>query len=222
MRKRRVIICDTDRDLVSTLSYFFAARGGYDVLIYHEPSFCPIWADQADCTSPCADIIIAGLVMPRMSGIKLFKVQPLKGCSIFIKNKALVSTGVFDDTTMRDIVESDCVLFEKPLDFNKIAAWLHHREQHMNLSQPLIIKRRELRLASDRRVEYRIRPDADISQGTSVNASPSGLCLKTDTPLRYEQTVTINPAVPGLSEVASVRWTHEMKGGSYLVGLQFL
>ncbi len=222
MRKRRVIICDTNREVLNTLSYFFAARGGYEVLIYHEPSFCPIWSDQTDCTSPCADIIIAGIVMPRMSGITLFKVQPLKGCRIFIKNKALISAGTFEDNSMRDVMESDCVLLEKPLDFNRIAAWLHHREKHMNLSQPLIIKRREVRLASGRQVEYRIRPSENITQGVSINASPSGLCLKTDAPLRCEQTVTINPAVPRLAEVASVRWAHEIKGGSYLVGLQFL
>ncbi len=221
MRKRRVIICDTNPDVLSSLSYFFTARSGYDVLIYHEPSFCPIWADHTDCTSPCADILIAGLVMPRMSGITLYRAQSLRGCGVFIKNKALISAATFDNT-MKDIVESDSVLFEKPLDFNKIAAWLHHREEHMNLSQPLIIKRREIRFASDRQVEYRVRPNANISKGTSINASSSGLCLKTDTPLRYEQTVTINPAVPNLSEMASVRWTYEMEGGGYLVGLQFL
>jgi hypothetical protein len=222
MRKRRVVICDTNRDLLSTLSYFFTARGEYDVLIYHEPSFCPIWVDHTDCTSPCADIIIAGLIMPKMNGITLFKAQPLRGCRIFTKNKALISTGTFEDNAMQDIMESDCVLFEKPLDFNKIAAWLQYREKHMNLSQPLTIKRREIRYASDRQVEYRVRPNANISKGTSINASPSGLCLKTNTPLCHEQTVTINPAAPNLSEVASVRWTYEMEGGSYVVGLQFL
>jgi hypothetical protein len=178
--------------------------------------------DHTDCTSPCADIIIAGLIMPKMNGITLFKAQPLRGCRIFTKNKALISTGTFEDNAMQDIMESDCVLFEKPLDFNKIAAWLQYREKHMNLSQPLTIKRREVRYASDRQVEYRVRPNANISKGTSINASPSGLCLKTNTPLCHEQTVTINPAAPNLSEVASVRWTYEMEGGSYVVGLQFL
>lgn len=221
MRKQRVIICDTDRDLLSTLSYIFAVRGEYEVLMYHEPSFCPIWADDTDCTSPCADIIIAGLVMSNMDGITLFQVQPLRGCSIFIKNKALVSNGTFNDNAMKDIVESDCILFEKPFDFDKITAWLDHCEKHMNLSQPLIIKRKEIRYASVKPVEYTVRPNADIFKGISINTSSSGLCLKSDSPLRYEQTVTINPSAPNPSR-ATVRWTHTMKGGSYMIGLQFL
>ncbi len=221
MRKRRVIICDADLDVLSTLSYFFTVRGEYDVLIYHEPSFCPVWSDT-DCSALCADIIMIGLFTPGMSGTALFKAQPRRGCGIFTKNKALISTGIFDDRTMKDIVESDCVLFEKPLDLNKIAAWLNHCEKHMNLSRPLSIKRREMRYASDRPVEYLVRPNATVSKGISINASPSGLCLKTDTPLRYEQTVTLNPAAPDPSQVASVRWTNTLEEGSYIAGLQLL
>lgn len=222
MRKRRVIICGTDRDLLNTLSYFFTVRAEYEVLIYPEPSFCPIWAEDIDCTSPCADIIIAGLVMSKMNGITLFKVQPLRGCRIFTKNKALIAAGTFDDNAMKDIVESDAVLFEKPVDFNRIEAWLHHCEMHMNLSEPLIIKRREMRCASVKPVEYTVRPNANILTGTSINTSPSGLCLTTNTPLRYEQIVTLNPAAPDPSRVSLVRWTKKLEGGSYMTGLQFL
>jgi hypothetical protein len=221
MRKRRVIICDTDRDLLSTLSYIFTVRGEYEVLTYPEPSFCPIWADDSDCTSPCADIFIASLIVSKMDGITLFQVQPLRGCRIFIKNKALVSNGTFDDNTMEGIMESGCVLFEKSLDFNKIASWLNYCEKHINLSQPLIIKRKEIRYASDKPVEYSIRPNANSFKGLSINTSPSGLCLTTDILLRDEQKVTINPSAPNPFQ-ASVRWSHALKNGSYIIGLQFM
>ncbi len=221
MRKRRVIIYDTDRDLVSTLSYYFAVRGEYEVLTYYEPLFCPVWAHNTDCTNACAcsDIIIAGTV-PGGNGINLFSAQSHRGCEVSMRHKALICSN-FNDNTIREVMDAGCAIFEKPIDLNKMTVWLHHHERHMDLSKPLRIKRKETRYASDKPVEYAIRPNANIFTGTSVNTSSSGLCLTTDIALRDEQTVTINPLAPNSSR-ASVRWSQAMTSGSYIVGLQFM
>ncbi len=216
MRRRRVIICDTDRDVLNTLSYYFTVRGEYEVFPYHEPSFCPIWSDDADCSAPCADIIIASIAIAGVNGIKLFTTQSRRGCAVSIKNKALICSN-FDNTEIREIMEAGCLIFEKPIDLHKITAWMHHREQQMDLSQPLKIRRKEERHASTQMVEYTVHPKKKIFRGVAINMSSSGLCLKTRTPLRYEQTLTIDPSRP-----ASVRWSNRIEGGSYLIGLQYM
>ena len=216
MRRRRVIICDVDGDLLNTLSYYFAVRGDYEILTYHEPSFCSMWADNTACSSPCADVMIAGIAMPGVNGVNLYNTQSRGGCAVPIKNKALIC-GDFEDNAIREIVEVGCVIIEKPIDLNKVTAWLQHREQQIDLSQPLKIKRREERFAGTKIVEYTVYPSAMIFRGISINASSSGLCLETRTPLRYEQTLTISP-----SKVASVRWANKTEGSSYMIGLQFV
>ena len=205
------------------LTYYFEARGGYEVLTYKEPVICPIWANDADCSisSPCADIIIANLVMPKMSGSILFKAQSRKGCKIPLKNKAFI-LGNFAYVTMNEIMESECVIFEEPIDFGKITAWLKSREQQMDLSQPLKIKRKEKRYVSNDEVACIVQPNNKYMKGIAVNMSISGLCLKTDSPLREEQIVTIHPDHLNPSQTASVRWAMRMESGSYMMGLQYL
>ncbi len=211
-----MIICDTDRDLLKTLSYYFAVRGEYEVFLYPEPSFCPVWSDDADCSSRCADIVIAGITMPGANGVNLFNTQSRRGCGVPTKNKALICSS-FDDTEIRGIMEAGCVMLEKPVDLNKITAWMHHCEKHMDLSKPLKIKRKEERHECTQMIEYTVHPKKKIFRGVSINTSSSGLCLKTRTPLRDEQTLTISS-----SRLASVRWSSKIEGGAYLIGLQFM
>ncbi len=222
MRRRRVIIFGGDRELLNMMTYYFVIRGEYEVLSYQEPAICPIWADDADCTniSPCADIIIADLVMPKMDGINLFMAQTQRGCKISLNNKALISRN-FDNNKMKDIMESGCVFFEGPIDFHKLTAWLHNREQQMELSRPLNIKRKEKRYMIDEDIACIVQPNNKFLRGFGVNKSHSGLCLKTKTPLRQEQTVTVHSEHSYISRTASVRWAVKMENGLYMMGLQY-
>ncbi len=204
------------------MTYYFVVRGEYEVLTYQEPAICPIWADDADCTSisPCADIIIADLVMPKMDGINLFRAQTRRGCKASLNNKALISRN-FDDNKMKDIMEAGCVFFEEPIDFHKLTVWLHNREQQMDLSRSLNIKRKEKRYMIEGDIACIVQPNNKFLKGTAVNKSPSGLCLKTKIPLRQEQTVTIHSERPDTSRAASVRWAVKMEDGLYMMGLQY-
>ncbi len=205
------------------MTYYFVIREGYEVLTYQEPVICPIWTNDADCTniSPCADIIIADLIMPKMDGIKLFRAQIQRGCKVSLNNKALVSRN-FDDDKIKDIMESGYVFFEEPIVFHKFTAWLHNREAQMDLSRPLHIKRKEERYAIEENVACIVQPNNKFIQGIAVNKSPSGICLKTKTSLRREQTVTIRSERPSTSRLASVRWTAKMEDDLYKMGLQYI
>ncbi len=223
MRRRRIIIFSNDRELLSMMTHYFVIRGEYEVLTYQEPMICPIWMDDADCAniSPCADIIIADLVMPKMDSIKLFKAQSQRGCKVSQNNKALISDN-FDDIKMRDIMESGFVFFEKPIDFRRLTSWLHKREQKMDLSRPLKINRKEKRYENNEEITCIVQPNNKSLKGIAVNMSRSGLCMKANRPLRQEQTVTIHPVHPNPPQAASVRWAMKIEDGSYMIGMQYV
>lgn len=223
MRKRRVIIFNRDRERLKMMTYYFNVRGGYEVLTYREPLICPVWVSDADCSnsSACADIIISDLVIPKMTGIEFFREQSRRGCKVSMKNKAII-VGHFDEIKINEIVEPGYVVFEETIDFHKMTAWLLAREQQMDLSRPLKINRKDQRYESSRNVACIAQPNNRIVTGIAVNMSSSGLCLKTDTPLRQEQIVTVHPDYLIPSQAASVRWAVKMESGFHMMGLQYL
>jgi hypothetical protein len=138
-----------------------------------------------------------------------------------MKNKAFIADH-FDDIKINEIVEPGYVVFEEPINFHKITAWLVAREQEMDLSRPLKINRKDERYASNRDVACIAQPNNKVVTGTAVNMSSSGLCLRTDSPLRHEQVVTVHPDYLIPCQPASVRWAMKMESGSYMMGLKYL
>ncbi len=224
MRKRRVIIFDDDQTTLSMMQYFFDIRGGYEVLTRQEATLCSIAKDGSACTEkvPCADIMISELDLNGMTGMELFKAQAAKGCSVPMKDKAILSHRVTLLQT-EEILRLGCAFFEKPFDFHRIAAWLDVREPHMDLSRSLGLKRKEDRLATEAEVMFMVAPFHNVLKGVAVNTSPSGLCMRTMVPLDRDKTVTIHPNFyPNPSRAAAVRWYTKLHGGYFLSGLQYL
>ncbi len=206
------------------MKYFFSIRGEYEILTYQEPTMCPVWKSDSDCShqQPCADIMISDLMMSTMSGIDLFNLQLDRGCKIPIKNKALLSSYI-DNNITKDIITMGCAFFAKPLDFNVIATWFDKREQEMDLLQPLDLKRQEARFTITKEITCIIPPNNNLLKGIAINMSPSGFCMKTDIPLRQEQMITVYPDFhPNPSRAASVKWAKKAEGGLYMTGLQYV
>ncbi len=221
MRRRRAIVFDDDIVIIGLLKKFFALRG-YDVVTYLEPVICPIYKGKPECdaSGPCADIMIVDYSMPVMNGIELLKAQQTRKCGLIAKNKALM-TGYADSLDRSTIEELGCAFFEKPLNFNRLAAWFDECEQRMNLSLPLGLIRRESRLPVNSDITFQAGPSNGMHKAVSLNRSPSGLCLRTNVLLRLDQSLTVHSPKNGHGRPASVRWIREMEDDSYLVGLQF-
>ncbi len=222
MRKRRAIVFDDDIVVTGLLKKFLTLRD-YDVLTFLEPRICPIYEDSTECGTnhACADIMIVDFSMPGMNGVEMLKAQSARKCKLSPRNKALM-TG-YSDAFDRGAIEAlGCAFFEKPLDFNKLAAWFDECELRTDLSQPLGFIRGEKRQADNKEIAFQALPSADIQKGIAVNRSPSGLCLKITDPLWPDQTVTIQAEGSRSSRSASVRWIREMGDDLYLVGLQFV
>ncbi len=221
MRKRRAIIYDNDKLYLDLLGDYFVLRG-YEVLTYQTPVTCPIGDDNADCANlpPCADIIMADLMMPNMNGIELLEAQSRKGCKVPVKNKAIILS-YSDDDKLKYLHDSGYAIFKKPFSFGVISEWLDEREQQMDLSQPLGITRKEKRYQSIKEVTYKTPPNSAELKGTAINMSPSGLCMKTTTPLKEEQHVTLHSGLSDPLRSASVRWVRKIENDFYMAGLHF-
>ena len=223
MRKRRVIVFDDDRVLLSMMRYFFSLRGGYEVLLYQNPVICPIWDQDRSCSNrlPCADILMVGHGLPHMNGFDLLKAQKERGCKVSIKNKALLA-GSVDRVDARMVTDLGCAFFTIPVNFPMVAAWLTKREQYIDLSQRLGVKRLENRFACDQEVVFTISPDHGHVKGLAVNVSPSGICLTMKARLEQEKKILIHQKTDQGPRAASVRWTKEISRGLYRAGLQYL
>ncbi len=220
MRNRRAVVYDDDEVILDVLKQYLSLRG-YEVITFAEPVVCPINEDSALCTNlnACADIMITDLMMPTMNGIELLKAQIQRGCKLAMKNKALMSGYDTDHFESEEIYEMGCAFFRKPFDFSQFGKWLSVRELQMDLLQPLSVRRKEMRYSSDAEVTFAVSPDEKNLKGTALNMSASGLCIKTNAPLRQGQSLTVNlgRGKPILS--ALVRWLMRLEGGLYIAGL---
>jgi CheY-like chemotaxis protein len=138
MRKPRVILCEDEITILDVLDSFFLKRE-YEVLRFANPTICPIYerhTDNCNMENPCADILITDNLMPRMTGIELVMKQSQRGCKLDIRNKAIIS-GNLDNESKKNIAKLGCVLFEKPFKLTELSAWVDECEKRFNLSQPL-------------------------------------------------------------------------------------
>jgi CheY-like chemotaxis protein len=222
LRRPRAVVFDDDIVVVALLKTYLLLRG-YDVLTYREPRVCPIYEDDPQCnvTYPCADIMLVDFSMPRMNGIELLKAQSARKCKLTSKNKALI-TGYSDLLSQSIIDDLSCAFFEKPLNFNQLAAWFDECEKRVDLSLPLGVKRKEKRVPSETPITYTAPPRPDILNGVAINMSTSGLCLKINAPLMKEQTVTIVSHRSHPPRSAAVKWLKEIGDGSYVAGLHHM
>jgi len=220
MRRKRAVIFEDDVVITGLLKMFLSLRG-YDFYAYREPLICPVYKDDTECNikHPCADIMLIDFNIPKMSGIELLKAQTARQCKITPMNKALI-TGYSNGLNAAELKQVGTPVFEKPIDFSRLAEWFDQCEQRMDLSQPLGLFRTEKRHPCNIRISFQTTPPSYIQIGFATNCSPSGLCLKVSTSLWLHQTLTIlrsdktSPSLP-----ASVRWVKKLGNNYFETGL---
>ncbi len=220
MRKRRAIIFEDEALQLRLYSDLFLSKG-YDVLAYSEPVICPIHAENAEAATgldPCADILITDYTMPRMNGLDLLRAQSGHGCSLPMKNKALISG---QEKVRQKALELGCAFFEKPVDRDDLEEWIAECEQRTDLSRPLAAPRKEERYVYSQEIPCLVLLGDKIMDVTAVNSSRSGLCLKLAMPLLTEQQIRVHTKLSIASPAAAVRWVSRLADGTYLVGLKY-
>ena len=219
MRRRRAVIFEEDVVVMGLMKMFLSLRG-YDFFAYREPMACPIYQGDEPCNliNPCADIMLIDFNIPGMEGSELIKAQSGRDCKLMPANKAIIS-GYSDMLNRSEIHNLGCAIFEKPLDFSRIAVWFDECERRMDLSQPLGIMRKEKRRPCHREILFQIEHASDLKKGVATNVSPSGLCLKITTALWLHQRLRIKSADIDPMRPASVRWINSIGHNSFLAGV---
>ncbi len=220
MRRKRAIVFDDDDMVLDFITDLLSLRD-YEVLAFKEPMICPMYGEASDsCNKPdlCADIMIADIQMPQMSGIDLFKKQVERGCKLDIRNKAVIS-GHFDEDNVRKVEEIGCRFIEKPFKISALTEWIEECEKHIDLTQPLGIIRREIRRPTNIKVTYYLPSNDSVQLGVITNISSCGACINTSYPVTKDETLDLITNLPNFCTKATVRWVNVRDDASLTAGL---
>jgi DNA-binding NtrC family response regulator len=135
MRKPRIIIFDDDSMILEVLHNYFVACD-YEVQFFKKPTLCRCIKNSVSCQSPCADIMITDYSMPGLTGIELLDNQTRHGCSIDVRNKAIMS-GELPDRNRDKMKGLAGSFFQKPFHLRELYEWTHECLGRVDLSQPL-------------------------------------------------------------------------------------
>lgn len=218
MRRPRAILHNEHPETLNRLARCFSELG-YEVVACSEPAICVIYNGGGSCDKeyPCADLMIVGLLMPRMSGLGLLERQTRHGCRLSVESKAVLC-GNRDAATGRRIRNLGCASFSKPFRPSTLAAWARECERRMELKHPLALRRREQREGCSWSALIDGEAPAGSRVAKVVNRSDSGFCLRVATPLAVAQRVDLRIRAPLRPDHLLVRWTRP-DGGGCLAGL---
>jgi CheY-like chemotaxis protein len=166
---------------------------------------------------PCADILITDFKMPVMSGLELLELQRERGCSLDMRNKAVIS-GFVDEEELSRITMMGCSFFRKPFRFSELSAWIETCEERLPLSEPVSMGRREMRKPVMINVAYSLPSNPVKLNGIVTNVSDSGFCLKTDRVLPESAHIFVISDQPVFSKTASVRWIKKLGEDAFMIG----
>jgi len=138
MRKPRIIIIEDDTTVLRLLEKYFKTKN-YDVVSFSEPVSCPIYEHQkelCDRQAPCADLAIIDYHLPRMNGLDLIKEQSRIGCPLPVRQKAIISCYV-DEQTQGAIAAFGLFYINKPFRLAELNEWLFEMQKGIDLSKTL-------------------------------------------------------------------------------------
>jgi hypothetical protein len=217
MRKPKVNIFDEDLRTLRLLKRLMKTRN-YEVITFDVPVSCYVaQADECISPKPCADIFIAGCRTPKMSGTEVLRQQAQRGCRVDIRNKAFMFRDI-DSEEQRMIEGLGCACFSEPFLLSSILDWIDECEKRINLLNPVAIKRKSIRYQANIDMLYACNDGEKICEGTVMNFSDGGLCLKIGWPIIKGQSIAIKTDLPNDCKNASVSWVKEMAGGFHIAG----
>jgi CheY-like chemotaxis protein len=135
-RQLRGIVFDDDESVGNLVKLVLEGRG-YEVLIYTDPTECPLQHShecQCDETQVCSDIVISDIDMPTVSGLEYVEQQLNKGCKV--RNIAIMS-GLWSESKLEQAKALGCKTFEKPFSLRALTEWLKECESRIDPDRSL-------------------------------------------------------------------------------------
>lgn len=122
----RILILDDDQDIRDLLKTALSQKG-HDVLTFADPTEFPfLHKETCPCppNEPCADIIIADIVMPNVDGIKFFRTLREAGCQPILRGNIAIMSGYLTLHFMNDLNDLGIHYFRKPFVLDEIYRWV--------------------------------------------------------------------------------------------------
>jgi DNA-binding response OmpR family regulator len=124
--KLRVLVIDDDAAICNLLQTALSGQG-YEVSTLADPSEFPFINKEA-CTCPadrpCADIIIADIVMPKVDGVDFFKHLKDTGCFTLNRGNVAIMSGYLTIHYMNVLNNLGIHYFRKPFEMQEIYTWV--------------------------------------------------------------------------------------------------
>lgn len=124
--KLRILVIDDDKETRDLLKIALGGRG-HEVTALSDPSEFPFLnKETCPCTQdkPCADILIADNIMPKIEGIDFFKKLRSRGCQPFVKGNVAIMSGYLTIHYMNELNNLGIHYFRKPFNLSDIYDWV--------------------------------------------------------------------------------------------------
>ena len=130
----RIIVFDDDQAICRLLKETLTAKG-HQVTTYSNPTEFPYFKEETcPCPkeSPCADIMIADIVMPKVEGVAFFKKLKEAGCWPLVKGNVAIMSGYLTIHYMDELHELGIHYLRKPFHLNEITDWVESCQERIN------------------------------------------------------------------------------------------
>ncbi len=124
--KLKILVFDDDESIRNLLKTALEAQG-HEVTTLSDPTEFKFY-NKKDCpctlNEPCADILIADIVMPNVEGITFYKQLKEAGCLPLARGNVAIISGYLTIHYMNDLNELGIQYFRKPFNLDDIYAWV--------------------------------------------------------------------------------------------------
>ena len=105
----------------------YSERLGYKPILISEPLICKAANSelkQCPTKKPCAEFLLIDKDCPEIDGLSLIELQTRKGCSVQVKQKALMASKLTDEENEKTFTLG-CHVISKSVTFQDLESWLN-------------------------------------------------------------------------------------------------
>ena len=135
--KLKILVFDDDADIRNLLKTALEGKG-HEVTALSDPTEFKFFnMETCSCLpgKPCADILIADIVMPNVEGIDFYKKLKEAGCLPLERGNVAIISGYLTIHYMNDLNDLGIQYFRKPFDLENIYTWVEQCRERVETPQ---------------------------------------------------------------------------------------
>lgn len=131
--KLSILVFDDDADIRNLLKTALESKGHKVTALSDPTEFEFFNKKNCPCSpgEPCADILIADIVMPNVEGVEFFKQLKAAGCWPLSKGNVAIISGYLTIHYMNELNNMGIHYLRKPFELSDIYEWVEECEQRI-------------------------------------------------------------------------------------------